>query len=375
MTRDRTESRQTRARLESVAELNRAVLDQRPEEELFALVVSRAAAMVGASLVAAWSPAPAGDELVVAYAEGDGASALIGTRAPDDSVITTVARGSRTESVSDLQSDLRVPRELAEAGMTSGLFVPLGAGDETFGVIGIMMARGREQMQPHEADLLQAFGSQAAASFAHARARGDAEQLHLVSERERIARDLHDTVIQRLFAVGLSLEATGRRPAAETAERLHRAVADIDDTIRSIRSSIFSLEARPGDQAGVRSRVLEIIAEAAPALGFEPSVRFEGPVDALSSNEVTDSLVATLREALANVARHAHATATRVTVTAGDEIVLLVDDNGIGAATFARDGGHGVTNLCERARVLGGHASVTQLVPGGTRVEWRVPVR
>ena len=375
VTRDRTESRQTRARLESVAELNRAVLEQRPEAELFALVVSRAAAMVGASLVAAWSPGPAGDELVVAYAEGDGASALLGTRAPDDSVITTVARALRTESVANVQADLRVPRELADAGMSSALFVPLGAGDETFGVLGIMMARGREQMQPHEADLLQAFGAQAAASFAHARARGDAEQLHLVSERERIARDLHDTVIQRLFAVGLSLEATSRRPASDTAERLHRAVADIDDTIRSIRSAIFSLEARPGDQAGVRSRVLEVVADAAPALGFEPSVRFDGPVDALSSNEITDNLVATLREALANVARHAHATATRVTVTAGDDIVLLVDDDGVGAATFSREGGHGVANLSERARVLGGRATVTQLAPSGTRVDWRVPAR
>ena len=280
---------------------------------------------------------------------------------------------ARTESVADLQSDLRVPRELPNTGMSSGLFIPLHAGGETFGVIGIMMARGREQMQPHEADLLQAFGAQAAVSFAHARARRDSEQLHLVSERERIARDLHDTVIQRLFAVGLSLEATGRRPQAETEERLHRAVADIDDTIRSIRSSIFSLEARPDDAAGLRSRVLEVVAEATLTLGFEPSVRFEGPVDTLASDAITDNLVAVLREALSNVARHAHASSTRVTVAADDDIVLIVDDDGVGATTFDREGGHGVSNLSERARMLGGRASIMSLAPSGTRVDWRVP--
>ena len=265
------------------------------------------------------------------------------------------------------------PAKIPDTGMESGLFVPLHAADETFGVIGAMVARGREPMQPHEADLLQAFGAQAAVSFAYARARRDAEQLHLVSERERIARDLHDSVIQRLFAVGLSLEATSRRPAAETTDRLHRAVADIDDTIRSIRSSIFSLESRPDDDAGLRSRILEVVAEATPALGFEPSVRFEGPVDTLANDEVTDNIVATLREALTNVARHAKATSARVTVTADEDIVLIVDDDGVGAATFQRDGGHGVTNLSERARMLGGRVAITALSPRGTRVDWRVP--
>jgi len=228
--------------------------------------------MVSATLVAAWAPTRGGDELVVAYADGDGTSAILGTVAPADSLITTVARSKRMELVRDLRADLRVPRPLADAGMESGLFVPLHAAGETFGVIGVMMARGRDPLQPHEADLLQAFGMQAAASFAHSRARKEAEQLHLLSERERIARDLHDTVIQRLFAVGLSLEATARRPPAEMAQRLSQAVSDIDDTIRSIRSSIFTLEARAEDIVGLRTQVLQVTSEAVPVLGFEPSV-------------------------------------------------------------------------------------------------------
>ena len=373
VTRDRTESHQARARLESVGELNRAVLERRPEKDLLALVASRARAMVSATLVAAWAPAPHGDELFVTYADGDGTSALLGTTAAEDSVITIAARVKRAEVVRDLRADLRVPRVLPDAGMGSGLFVPLHAAGETFGVIGVMMARGREPLQPHETDLLQAFGLQAAASFAHARARREAEQLHLLSERERIARDLHDTVIQRLFAVGLSLEATARRPAPEMAQRLHAAVSDIDDTIRSIRSSIFTLEARAEDVVGLRTRVLEVVSEAASVLGFEPSVRFDGPVDTLTNGEITENLVATLREALSNIAKHAHATASNVTVTAGNDIVLTVDDDGVGAEKFEREGGHGVANANERARMLGGSATIATIEPHGTRVEWRVP--
>ena len=372
VTRDRTENHQARARLETVAELNRAALEQRPEDDLLELVVSRARAMVGATLVAAWSPG-GGDALVAAYAEGDLSSMIIGSRAAADSLVTTTARLEKSELVLDLRTDARVPPELIAAGLTSGLFIPLHVADETFAVLGVMTTSGREPLQPPEVDLLEAFGLQAAASLALARARRDVEALHIVSDRERIARDLHDTVIQRLFAVGLSLEATSRLPATQTKQRLEQAVSDIDDTIRSIRSSIFTLEDRAVDLPGLRRQVIDVASEAAPALGFEPTVRFSGPVDTFTSEAVTESLVAALREALANVARHAHATSSEVTVSAADDITLVVEDNGGGAASFQRDGGRGVANLHERARMLGGTASITARSPRGTRVEWSVP--
>ena len=207
-----------------------------------------------------------------------------------------------------------------------------------------------------------------------ARARAEAEQLHLVSERERIARELHDTVIQRLFAVGLALEATSRRPAADMQARLQQAVSDIDDTIRAIRSSIFTLETRPDASPSLRGQVVDIVRECASALGFEPSVAFDGPVDTLTTDDITDSLIAVLREALSNIARHAHATAATVTVTAHDAMTLVVTDNGTGASSFEREGGHGVRNLHERARVLGGDASIGTVEPHGTRVQWSVPL-
>lgn len=375
VTRDRTESHQARARLESVGELNRAVLERRPDEDLLALVASRARAMVNASLVAAWAPSDLGDELIITYAEGDGRAALLTTRAAEDSIVTAAARSNRIESVRNLQTDLRVPGALVDAGMGSGVFVPLHSAGDTFGVLGVMLERGREPLQPYEIDLLQGFALQAAVSFAHAQARRELERLHLLSDRERIARDLHDNVIQRLYGVGLMLEATGHRPAAEMQERLQQAVDGIDDTIRSIRSSIFSLEVHSDDGHGLRSRVLEVVADAVSTLGFDPSVRFDGPVDALADDEITENLAAVLREALANVARHAQAATASVTVVADNGIVLIVDDDGVGAGSFVREGGHGVKNVSARAEALGGAATITARNPKGTRLEWRVPIR
>jgi signal transduction histidine kinase len=274
----------------------------------------------------------------------------------------------------DLRADTRAPRVLPDAGLGSALFVPLHAAGETFGVLAIAQARGRDALEPHEIDLLQAFGLQASASLAFARARRDVEQLQLLGERERIARDLHDTVIQRLFAVGLSLEATGRRPAHEIQERLQHAVTDIDDTIRSIRTSIFTLQARLEETKGLRAQVLDLVSELTPTLGFEPAVRFEGPVDTVATGELTDNVVAVLREALTNTARHAHATEVTVTIDAGDEFVVTITDDGTGADAFERTGGYGVHNLVERAHNFGGDATIAATEPHGTRVEWRVPI-
>ncbi len=373
-TRDRTESHQTRARLEALSELNRAALEQRPEDELLMLVVSRVRAMVDATLVAAWSAAGVDGRLEAVHAEGDGAAPLTGTEASEDSLLATAARTARCEVVPDVAVESGLPPALRDIGIASAVFAPLAAAGETFAVIGVMRTRGREPFQPHEIDLLQAFAMQAALSFALARARREVEQLHIISDRERIARDLHDSVIQRLFAVGLALEATARRPTAEAQERIQRAVSDIDDTIRAIRSVIFSLEAREETRQGLRARVLHVVSDAAPTLGFEPSVTFSGPVDTLAGDHLTGELVAVVREALANVARHAHASSVAVTVTAGDDMHLVVDDDGTGAEQFHREGGHGIANVTERARQLGGDASISSVTPHGTRVDWRVPL-
>jgi PAS domain S-box-containing protein len=201
------------------------------------------------------------------------------------------------------------------------------------------------------------------------------EELALADDRERIARDLHDTVIQRLFAVGLSLQgALVRSDDEPTKARIELAIDEIDATIRDIRTAIFSLHTRRTPLSGVRDDILNVIREAARALGFEPQVVFDGLVDSAISEGVREHLVPTVREALSNTARHSHATRVSVTVFVNaDHVLLRVDDNGIGVPDDipARSG---VTNMIDRAVALGGRCSVQRGASGGTAVEWQVPL-
>lgn len=205
-----------------------------------------------------------------------------------------------------------------------------------------------------------------------ARVRAD---LALVDDRERIARDLHDTVIQRLFAVGLSLQGALARAVTDPAlERMHQAIDDIDETIRDIRSAIFALHTRRPGGASLRDDVLTIAGEAARPLGFKPAVAFDGPIDSAASDAMQEHLVATLREALSNVAKHAQAAKVTVEVTIQHhDLVLRVTDDGVGIDQT--DGsGNGLANMRERAKGLGGRCEVSSPSDGGTRLEWRVPI-
>jgi two-component system, NarL family, sensor histidine kinase DevS len=204
------------------------------------------------------------------------------------------------------------------------------------------------------------------------RARAD---LALVDDRERIARDLHDTVIQRLFAVGLSLQGAVSRAGADPAfDRMRQAIDDIDDTIRDIRSAIFALHTRRPGGASLRDAVIAIAGEATRPLGFEPSVTFAGPVDSAASDAMQEQLTATLREALSNVAKHAHATRASVDVgVQGADLTLVVVDDGAGIGDAAGSG-NGLVNMRDRAESLGGRCDVSSPASGGTSVEWRVPV-
>ena len=200
------------------------------------------------------------------------------------------------------------------------------------------------------------------------------EVLALVDDRERIARDLHDTVIQRLFAVGLSLQGALTRAASDPAvERIQLAIDDIDVTIRDIRSSIFALHTRRPFGASLRDDVVVIAREAARALGFEPSLMLDGPVDSLVTDDIRAHVLATLREALSNVTKHAQASTVNIElVVDAHEVLLRVRDDGIG---IDRSGeGSGLRNMNERAVAFGGSCQITRSSSGGgTNIEWRVP--
>ena len=208
---------------------------------------------------------------------------------------------------------------------------------------------------------------------AEERLRRAEQHLRLVEDRERIARDLHDVVIQKLFAAGMSVQGVAARtPDTEEGVQLNRVVDDLDATIREIRSVIFSLQADARDAPGLRSDVLRIVRDERQALGFEPRIRFDGAVDT-TSDRVASELLPAVREALSNVARHARASSAEIELKRTDGVVTLrVIDDGRGVAPkFA--GGNGLRNLSDRAARLGGRCLLAARAQGGTMLEWEVP--
>lgn len=206
------------------------------------------------------------------------------------------------------------------------------------------------------------------------RLRSAAELLALSTERERIARDLHDTVLQRLFGLGLELQALGMRSDPSVSQRVESAVDEIDLIIREIRTSVFTLGS--AQRAGSLGAELgDVIAQATRVLGFTPRLRIDGPVESMVSPEIRIELVASLREALGNVARHARATEAVVELAVDDMLVLTVRDNGAGLPPgFEASAGNGLRNLLSRAQLLGGSCSIADAPDGGAVMHWRVPL-
>lgn len=199
------------------------------------------------------------------------------------------------------------------------------------------------------------------------------ENVQLLKDRERIARDLHDLIIQRLFAAGMALQTTvSRVHDRDVAASVARVVDDLDDTIRQLRSVIFGLHERSTGARSLRAEALGVIAGERAALGFNPQLRFDGAIDTLA-NAVADHLLPTLREALSNVARHAAATSAEVELRATTKSVMLrVSDNGVGGADDAPPG-NGLRNARDRATSLQGDCSIRTGPEGGTVFEWWVP--
>ena len=198
-------------------------------------------------------------------------------------------------------------------------------------------------------------------------------RLEVLDDRDRIARELHDSVIQRLFAAGLHLQASTGRP--DTTERVSAVVDEIDEAIREIRGVIFTLQRPSQLDSGLAAALSVSINEAARLLGHRPTLRLGGILGNVS-NELSSDLLTVLREALMNVAKHARATKTDVSLDVGtDSVTLIVSDDGVGLAptTSAQTGGLGLRNIRERAARLGGHATFAAVDPRGTEVRWVVP--
>jgi len=259
--------------------------------------------------------------------------------------------------------------------MHSFLGVPIRVRDEVFGNLYLTDKTTAEVFTDVDEELVVGLAAAAGVAIENARLHAKLNDLLLVEDRERIARDLHDTVIQRLFATGLSLQATVRlirNDPAAASDRVVAAVDDLDLTVKHIRSAIFGLESNRPSTDGLRTQVSSMAREAGRSLGFEPTVLLEGPIDSVVDSGLAADVQSTLREALSNIVRHAQASRVQVELSAGDEVCLRVTDDGVGVG----DGpmGNGLRNMAARAEARGGVLSVDRAEPSGTVLTWRVPL-
>ncbi len=260
--------------------------------------------------------------------------------------------------------------------MRSFLGVPIRVRNEVFGNLYLTDKTSAEVFTDVDEELVVGLATAAGVAIENARLHTRVREFALVQDRERIARDLHDTVIQRLFATGLSLQGTSRllsTDAGAAVTRIQAAVDDLDLTVKHIRSAIFGLESsRVSIGVGLRDRVLALGREAAGALGFEPFCLFDGPVDTAVSEDVAVDLLATLRESLSNVARHAGATRVEIELLVADEITLRVLDDGVGPPDPSARRGQGLKNMETRAVRHGGRFELGAGPAGGSAATWVV---
>ncbi|MFC7877775.1 GAF domain-containing protein [Isoptericola sp. NPDC057391] len=374
-------------------EIARRLLSGEDPDSVLDLVASEAISVSAADT--AGIAVPADDDrdrelptLVVRSAVGIGAESLRGqVLRPPRSFSAMAFVDGRPVVTADATTDDRADVALHPDGTLGPVaaFPLVGRGRQTRGVLVVGRLRGADPFPTVVVEALGAFANQAAVALELAERRADAARLAGVRDRDRIARDLHDLAVQRLYATGLSLQAVDRRLAAtgpldpeqtrETSGRVGAAIDQIDETIDLIRTTIRGLRDPGGDlprRVGTRSLLLAEADAATHALGFAPTVRFEGPIDAQVPSTVAAHLVAVLRESLSNAARHARATRVRVGLRADGDLVLTVVDDGIGTPLDAPRSG--LANLARRADELGGSFDVRTGRAGGTALRWRVPL-
>ena len=303
---------------------------------------------------------------------------------PQGFVVNGVAGGP--ETLARLHSEVRVEADddgrlhLVEPGPNDPERPePLVIGFTARGrLTGVLIMASEQPWSDPEVDAATAFAGHVALAGDHARNEHNRHQLAVYTDRDRIARELHDQVIQRIFAVGLGLQSTLRRTGeADTRQRLTRLADDLDDTIVQIRSTIFSLgHGQAGTGPPLRDEIRGVVADAARVLGFEPRLTLVGPIDTAVPGSIADDVLATLRESLSNVVRHAQAGAVDVLVAVDEPartLTIRVDDDGVGIAPDAPPGS-GLRNTAGRARAAGGHATVTRRTTDGTTFGWIVPL-
>ncbi|WP_106403603.1 sensor histidine kinase [Actinocorallia populi] len=359
---------------QALTEISTALLSGTAPDEVGGLVADRAREICDADLAFVATADEVAGEFVVAAAAGRGAERIRGLRLPFEGALgAEVHEHDRCLLVADAREAAPGDAICVELPIGPALLVPLGRGGSARGVLAVANAAGGAAFTEVTQRLLEPFAGQAAVAMELADRRRDLERLSLLEDRDRIAKDLHDTVIQRLFATAMTLMSAGKladRP--DVRRRIQRSVDDLDETIRQIRSTIFALQVEP-DAESLRSRLHSVVDDFTGLLGFAPSVRFDGLLDTDVDPQIGEQLVAVVSEALSNVARHAGAGRVEVVLDVRDDLVLRVEDDGCGIPPGGRRSG--LKNMAARAEALGGFLELRDREGGGTVLLWRVPLR
>jgi signal transduction histidine kinase len=374
-------ARRSQRWIQASAEITTALLSGTEPGEVLARITGQARELSDADLAVLALPDEEGSWLTVSHADGDGAQAVRGLVIPvSQSLSGQVLVSGESVTSADFAADegAATATRAAMSHIGPAVVFPVGAHGQR-GVLTIGRRHGRTPFPATEASFAASFAAQAGVAIELAASRAEAERLSLYQDRDRIARDLHDLVIQRLYATGMSLQGTMpmiSRP--EVADRVTRAVDAMDETIKEIRGAIFALQARDAEvERDPQADIVRLVEEMTAMLGFAPSLRLGSGLRALGSEELAEQALIVLREALSNTARHAGATQADVTVDIGDDgfLTVTVTDNGTGIPPGPRRSG--LRNLGERAAELGGELRLSPAEPAaprpGTRLEWRVP--
>jgi signal transduction histidine kinase len=311
------------------------------------------------------------DTLVVSAAVGLHASEVIGQRIPVDASTS----GSVFRSGEPLITDsLSYPiQAFTDVGQRSAILMPLRADDEVAGVIAVARSAGQQPFDDSYLDLVSDFATHAAIALMLASGREHARQLTIVAERERIAHDLHDHVIQRLFAAGMDLQGTvARVRSPDVTDRLNRTLDDLQAIIEEIRTTIFQLTSPLDDGGGFRNRIQQVVADLTGNRDIATTVRLHGPMTAVGA-ELTEHAEAVAAEAISNAVRHSGASRLTVEVVVADMLTLDVIDNGCGVPVD-NTRRSGLANISYRAEQVGGSCEITSPPEGGTRVHWTAPL-
>lgn len=329
--------------------------------DALAIVAEAVATVVPTELVAIITPGD-DDRLRIDIARGAGGAAIEGTHYPAAGALAARAIAEGRLIVEHLPD----PADAVVRPFGHTVAVPLVVGGDAVGAL--CVSRSSSTYTRMELDTISDFASQAGIAVSLARAREQRQRLDLVEDRSRIARDLHDHVIQRLFATALGLQALAAAHPAQ-AEALERHIEELDATITDIRTAIFALRTQATTGPGLRGRLLALVSGATP----RPRMTFAGPVDLLVTGALADDLTAVIRESLANVTRHARAHSASVAVLVSEtDVVVTVEDDGVGLPENAPRSG--TANLEARAERHGGRCVVENRTEGGTRVRWSVPL-